>query len=78
MYMSWWYVDVKIATIDLRRICDLIDKINNIVDVEQDEINDKIVEFEKFDLHQKFEIFEFCCIKLICDVIDFWLIKRRI
>ena len=32
----------------LRRVNDLIDKINNIVDVEQNEIDDKEIEFEKF------------------------------
>ena len=35
----------------LRRVNDLIDKINNIVDVEQIEIDDKKIEFE---------IFKFC------------------
>ena len=50
---------VKIITIccyddmlrwNLRRIDDLIDKINNIVDVEQDKIDDKNVEFEEFEI----------------------------
>ena len=39
---------------NLRRVNDLIDKFNNIVDVEQNEIDWKDVEFEEFDLHQKF------------------------
>ena len=34
----------------LRRTDDLIDKINNIVDVEQNEIDDKDVEFKKFEV----------------------------
>ena len=35
---------------NLRRIDDLIESINNIVDVEQDEIDDKDVEFEEFEI----------------------------
>ena len=43
--------------------------INNIVDVEQDEIDDKNVEFEKFEI-----LFA----STICDVFDFWLIEMKI
>ena len=35
---------------NLRRIDDLIELINNIVDVEQDEIDDKNIEFEEFEI----------------------------
>ena len=34
---------------ELRRADDLIDKVNSIADVEQNEIYDKNVEFEKFE-----------------------------
>ena len=52
----------------MRRIDDLIELINNIVDVEQKKIDDKEIEFEKF---------ETLLASKICDVTEFWLIEMK-
>ena len=41
---------MKCDKLNLRRMCNLIDKINNIVDVEQNEIDCENVKFEKFEI----------------------------
>ena len=49
---------MKKTTIDLRRIYNLINLINNIVDVEQNEINCKKIKFELFEIC---EFYLHCC-----------------
>ena len=69
--------DVDMLIWKLRQSDDLIELINNIIDVEQDEIDDKDVEFEKFEdlknlklcLYQKFaanQRFDWLKLKLEC------------